>query len=101
MRTSLQNRIVTAILITFTAVALLFGAVFLGLLSAHTEALTAKGRVLLEMLLKREEMPLANEIFEDRQRAIRLRIREILALDSILSVTVYGRGGNPPGPPGG
>ncbi|MFP4347827.1 MAG: ATP-binding protein [Desulfococcaceae bacterium] len=94
MRTSLKNRIVTAILITFAAVALVFGIVFLGLLRAHTDTLTAKSQTLLEMLLKREEMPLANEIFEGRIRAIRLRIREILALDSMLSVTVYDRGGD-------
>ena len=94
MRTSLKNRIVTAILITFAAVALVFGIVFLGLLRAHTDALTGKSQTLLEMLLKREEMPLANEIFEGRMRAIRLRIRDILALDSMLSVTVYNRGGD-------
>jgi len=94
MRTSLRNRITTAILITFAAVALVFGFVFLGLLRVHTDALTDKSRALLEMLLKREEMPLANEIFEGRKRAIRLRIEEILALDSMLSVTVYDRHGN-------
>ena len=93
-RTSLQNRITTAILITFAAVALVFGFVFLGLLRIHTDALTDKSRALLEMLLKREEMPLANEIFERRKRAIRLRIKEILALDSMLAVTVYDRHGD-------
>jgi signal transduction histidine kinase/CheY-like chemotaxis protein/HAMP domain-containing protein len=40
-------------------------------------------------------MPLANEIFEGRHRAVQLRVREILALDSILSVTVYDRDGEP------
>ncbi len=97
MQTSLKKRIVTAILITFAAVALIFGVVFLGLLQAHADALTAKSQTLLEMMLKREEMPLANEIFEGRMRAIRLRIRDILALDSMLSVTVYDRGGDPLG----
>ncbi len=95
MRNSLQSRIIKAILVTFAAVAFFFGIVFLALLSNHTDAMVDKSRMLLKILMEREEMPLANEIFEERLRAVQLRVREILALDNMLSVTVYDRKGEP------
>jgi PAS domain S-box-containing protein len=45
------------------------------------------------MLVDREEEALANELFDNRHRAIRMRTSEILRIDSLLSVTVYDRDG--------
>jgi PAS domain S-box-containing protein len=89
MRIPVQKRITKSILVTFLVLAVIFGLVFVILLNMQTESIIQKSRMVLTMLVARERDSLANEMFEGRTRAIELRVREILSLDSILSVTVY------------
>ncbi len=95
MRVPLQRRINRSLLATFVVLAFIFGLTFLFLLGMQTDSIVKKSRTVLEMLVQRESGHLANEIFEGRVRALDLRVEEILALDSIVSVTVYDRSGRP------
>lgn len=85
----LQRKIGLAILATFVVITVVFGIVLVFLQRLHIQDSTRRSEQYLKMLVEREAEPLANELFEKRLRAVELRIRGILGLEGILSVTVY------------
>lgn len=89
----LQRKIGLAILGTFIVMAGVSGVVLGYVQRLHMQNAMHQAKQVLEMLAQREAEPLANELFEKRLRAIALRVREILALDGLLSVTIYGSEG--------
>jgi PAS domain S-box-containing protein len=89
----LQRKIGLAILATFTVMAVVFGVVLVLLQRMHVQNAMRQSEQYLRMLVEREAEPLANELFEKRLRAVDLRIRAVLALEGLLSVTIYGADG--------
>ncbi len=85
----LQRKIALAILATFVGMAVVFGVVLVLLQKMHMQNAMRQSEQYLKMLVEREAEPLANELFEQRLRAVNLRIRGILTLEGLLSVTVY------------
>lgn len=93
MRLSLQQKITGSILITFLAAGIAFGTALIPLQNLRTRNALETATDLLRILVDRETEPLANALFEGRVRAIRMRIQDILTLDSMLSITVFDRAG--------
>ncbi len=89
----LQRKIGLAILATFVVMAAASVLVLGFLQRLHTHNALRQAEQVLEMLAQREAEPLANELFEKRLRAVALRVRAILALEGLLSVTIYGADG--------
>jgi PAS domain S-box-containing protein len=85
----LQRKIGLAILATFIVMAVVFAVVLVLLQRMHIRNASRQSEQVLKMLVEREAEPLANELFEQRLRAVELRVRGILTLEGLLSVTVY------------
>lgn len=93
MQMKLQDKINGAILVTFLVMTIVFSAVLLPLQNLRARNSIAQVERVLRMLVDREEEALANELFDNRLRAIRMRTSEILRIEGLLSVTVYDRNG--------
>jgi PAS domain-containing protein len=94
MHLKLQDKINGAILVTFLAMTVIFSAVLLPLQNLRARNSIGQVERVLRMLVDREEEAFANELFDHRLRAIRMRTSEILRIEGLLSVTVYDRNGN-------
>lgn len=89
MKITLRNKINAAILITFLLIAVLFTAIELPFQQQRMDAAQKKVEILLKSLVERDQQPLANEIFEGRREAIRIRLAQMLKVDGVLAITVY------------
>ncbi|MHC1743629.1 MAG: ATP-binding protein [Syntrophobacteraceae bacterium] len=89
----LQRKIGLAVLAMFVVLAIVFGIVLVLLHGMHMRGAIQQSEKFLEMLVTREAESLANELFERRVRAVELRAGGILALEGLLSVTVYAANG--------
>lgn len=88
-RFSLRQKINLAILLTFVLIVVAFAVVQLPLQQQRLDSTIGKVQLLLQTLVERDQEPLANEIFEDQQRAIELRLRQMLSVQGIIAVGLY------------
>lgn len=90
---SLSDKIQKSLITTMLAVTMLFLAIGipiqLGMSRNSVELICFS----LDVIAQRENDSFANELFEQRRAAIRLRVREILEVDKVLGVAVYDRDG--------
>lgn len=90
---SLRRKVNAAILVTALLIAAVFMAVFPLVHQERLKEAERKARTHLALLANRDRERLANEIFEGRMSAVRLRIKEMLAAGELARVGVYGMDG--------
>ncbi len=91
---SLQKKINSAIVITFIFIVIIFSSIQFPFQQRRMNTVMGKVRILLETLVDRDLNYLANEIFEKRDRAIELRVKQMLEVEGVLSINVYDGSGN-------
>ncbi|MBF0303147.1 MAG: response regulator [Desulfamplus sp.] len=85
----LRHKINGAILITFLIIAVIFTSIQLPFQKKRFEDVLEKIVVIIETLVKRDEESLGNAIFEIRLRDIKLRLKEMLEVKGILSISIF------------
>ena len=95
MRKSIAQRMNRDILVTFAVIAVLFVALgSLMQLRWKNDNIESVCRF-LDMLVAREQSQMANELFERRLSALKMRVAQIGALDEVLEVVLYDAAGTP------
>jgi PAS domain S-box-containing protein len=89
MKWTLQNKANVAILITFFLIAIIYIVIQLPFQHRVMESALKRNEVLLHSMVERDREPLANEIFEDRTRAIMIRLAQMRQVDGILNISVF------------
>jgi PAS domain S-box-containing protein len=89
MNLTLRHKVNGAIIITFFLIALLFAAIQISVQQHRFQRTIQRIEVLLHTLVERDREQLANEIFDDRIKAIRIRIKEMHRVEGILSISVF------------
>ncbi len=93
MKWTLPQKVNAAILITFLLIAVIFILIQLPFHQRNMEAVMRQNEMLLRSMVERDQEPLANEIFEDRKRAITIRLEQMCRVDGVLNIKVYNRTG--------
>ncbi len=93
MKLLLRDKINGAILLTFACIAIMFSSIQLPFQQQRLETVMEKVRTLLQTLVERDKEPLANEIFEKRTRAIKIRLHEMLKVEGMLAISVFDESG--------
>jgi len=93
MHLTLRHKVNGAIIITFLLIVILFTAIQLPFQQNRLQNTIDGIQVLLQTLVERDTEQLANEIFDTRVKAIRLRIKQMRSVDGILGISVFNRAG--------
>ena len=93
MQTKLSYQINGAILTTFIVISAFFISLQLPFHEDAFRQYKRQIRTILETLVERDREPLANEIFEERRRAIRIRLQQMRQVKGILAIDVYNYAG--------
>lgn len=94
MRLNLRKKINGAILITGLIVFALVSAVSRPLQQHTIQMLRGNVETLLRTIVDRDREALANEIFENHSRAIRIRFDQILKIEGIQAIAAYNSAGS-------
>ncbi len=86
---TLRQKINGAIIITFILIAMVFTLIFIPFQNHRLTKAIDNVEFLLVTLVERDTEQLANEIFDNRLKAIRLRIKEMRRVKGILGITVF------------
>lgn len=89
MRWTLRQKTNASIMVTFLLIASIFTAIVLPFQHKHMQSAREGIQLLLKTLIEREREPLANEIFEGRTQALRVRIQQMLQVQGILAISVF------------
>ena len=93
MTWALRQKVNVAILITFLLIALVFIVFQLPFQQRSMQSAMKQNEMLLKSIVDRDQEPLANEIFEDRKRAMAIRLVQMSKVDGILNIAVYDKAG--------
>jgi len=93
MRLRLRHKISGAIVITFFFIAILFTVIQIQFQQHRLELNIKNIEILLHTLVERDTEQLANEIFDDRKKAIRIRLSEMRKVQGIISISVFNHEG--------
>lgn len=106
MTWALRQKVNVVILLTFLLIALIFVLIQLPFQQHNMRSALKQNEMLLRAMANRDQEPLANEIFEDRKRAMAIRLGQMSKVDGILNIAVYNKAGRlmvnegkNPGPP--
>ncbi len=93
MKWALRQKVNVAILITFLLIAAIFIVIQLPFQQRSMQSAMKQNEMLLKSIVDRDQEPLANEIFEDRRRAMAIRLVQMSKVDGILNIAVYDKTG--------
>lgn len=93
MKWALRQKVNVAILATFLLIAAIFTAIELPFQQRNMQSAMKQNEMLLKSIVDRDQDPLANEIFEDRKRAMVIRLAQMRKVDGILNIAVYDKEG--------
>ena len=93
MTWALRQKVNVAILVTFLLIALIFIFIQLPFQQHNMRSALKQNEMLLRAMANRDLEPLANEIFEDRKRAMAIRLAQMGKVDGILNIAVYNKAG--------
>jgi PAS domain S-box-containing protein len=94
MKWALRQKVNVVILITFLLIAALFIAIQLPFQQRIMQSTMKQNETLLKSIAIREQEHLANAIFEDRKRALTIRVEQMSkVVDGILNIAVYNQTG--------
>lgn len=89
MKWALRQKVNVAILITFLLIALIFIVIQLPFQRRSMQSAMKQNEMLLKSMVDRDQEPLANEIFEDRKRAMAIRLAQMSRVEGIVNISVY------------
>ncbi|MDK9707382.1 MAG: ATP-binding protein [Desulforhopalus sp.] len=93
MTWTLRQKVNVAILVTFLLIAMIFVFIQLPFQQQNMRSSLKQNEMLLRAMADRDQEPLANEIFEDRKRAMAIRLAQMSKVDGILNIAVYNNAG--------
>jgi uncharacterized membrane protein affecting hemolysin expression len=93
MKWALRQKVNVAILSTFLLIAAIFIAIELPFQQRNMQSAMKQNEMLLKSIVDRDQEPLANEIFEDRKRAMAIRLAQMSKVEGILNIAVYDEAG--------
>ncbi|GEM_PF-3970372 len=93
MKWALRQKVNVAILGTFLLIAAIFIAIELPFQQRSMQSAMKQKEMLLKSIVDRDQEPLANEIFEDRKRAMALRLVQMRKVEGIVNIAVYDKAG--------
>ncbi|MCP4746850.1 MAG: response regulator [Desulfobacteraceae bacterium] len=91
----LHGKINAAITAAFAITALLFIGIDWSFQTRRIRTFSNKIHLLLQTLVERDHEALANEIFENRLRAIRLRVQQMRRVEGICAISVFDQSAKP------
>ena len=89
MKWALRQKVNVAILITFLLIAVIFIVIQLPFQQHSMQSAIKQNEMLLKSIVDRDEEHLANEIFEDRKRAMAIRLAQMSKVEGIVNISVY------------
>ncbi len=89
MQFNLQHKVNVAIFITFIFIAAIFSSIFLPFQQQRSQTVMNKIETLLQTLVERDYEPLANEIFDRSMGAIKIRLKQMLKLEGLMTISVF------------
>ena len=84
MKWALRQKVNLAILVTFLLIAAIFIVIQLPFQQRSMQLAIKQNEMLLKSMVDRDLEPLANEIFEDRRRAMAIRLVQMSRVEGIL-----------------
>ena len=90
----LQKKINFLLITAFLVCSLLISLIHISFQNRRIETVTHKITLLLHTLVERDRRALANEIFENRIRAVRLRVEQMSTVEGILAIVIYNKAGS-------
>ncbi|MBF0352936.1 MAG: SpoIIE family protein phosphatase [SAR324 cluster bacterium] len=85
----LRHKVNGAILVTFLSIAVIFSIIQLPFQQRRFQTVLNKIEVLLQTVVERDQDRFANEIFEGRLKAVKLRVQALLKVPGIKTIYVY------------
>ncbi len=82
------------IIVTFIFIAFIFIIIEIPVQQNRLEQSMYRSRILLRTLVERDKQPLATEMFDRQNRAVEMRLNQMLEIDDVLSINVYDESGN-------
>ena len=89
----LRFKVNIAIFVTYLGIVVVFAMIELPHQQRALATIVRHNEILLQSIVDRDEQRLANEIFEDRRRAIALRLAEMRKVEGIRAISVFDRNG--------
>lgn len=93
MRTKLLHKVNGAIFVTFIFIAAAFAIIHFPFQEQRFQTVVEKISIVLWTLVERDHDPLANEIFENNTRAIKIRLLAMRKVPGILTISVHDSSG--------
>lgn len=94
MHLTLRHKVNCAIIITFILIAILYTAIELPLQKHRLQRSIANIEILLETLVERDREELANEIFDNRLKAIKIRLNGMRKVKGVNAICIFDNNGN-------
>ncbi len=85
----LRHKLNGAIAVTFILIAIIFTAIQIPFSNMRQKNTMNSINILLNTLVDRDQSPLANEIFEVQERAINIRINQMLNVEGVEGIAIY------------
>jgi HAMP domain-containing protein len=89
MNLTLRYKVNGAIIVTFLLIAVVFTAIQLPFQRHRLQTATHNIELLLQTLVERDREQLANEIFDSRLNAIKIRLKQMRKVEGILAISVF------------
>jgi signal transduction histidine kinase len=86
---TLRYKINRAILITFAMIALIFSSIHLPFQQQRFQTVMNKIELLLKTLVERDRLHLGDELLDNRVRAVKIRLKQMMKVKGILSIGIY------------
>jgi PAS domain S-box-containing protein len=93
MHLKLRHKINGAIIITFLMIAVIFSAIQLPFQKHRLQTTIKSIEILLQTLVDRDLEQLANEIFDSRLTALKIRIKQMQKVEEILAIAIFNDSG--------
>lgn len=89
----LRHKINAAIIATFVLIAIIFGSIQLTFQHQRYQIIISKIEALLQTLVKGEQDLLVDEIIDNRLRAIKIRLKQMLNVKGMIAINVFDHSG--------
>ena len=93
MHLMLTHKVNGAIIITFLLIAVIFSGIQLPFQQHRLQTTISSVEILMQTLVERDLEQLANEIFDSRKKAIKIRLKQMRKLEGILNISVFDQSG--------
>lgn len=85
----LKSKIFLIILGNILIPSIIFTFIYLPYQKEFADRVIEKDKLLLKTLVKRDENPIANELYDKSKKAMRIRLKEMLSVNGIISISIF------------